>query len=81
MSGLRIDRLTPGTKVTLGFAYGRESAVFIGLANNEGDPRATFESVDADTGKPYRWEAYHYNGHWAYGTSADRLRLVSIEPS
>jgi hypothetical protein len=79
MSGQRIDRLTPGTNVTLGFDHGTEPATFIDFADNEGDPRATFESMDIDTGRTYRWEAYRYNGHWAYGTSADRLRLVGVE--
>lgn len=26
-----------------------------------------------------RWEAYRYEGQWAYGTSAEPLRLVSIQ--
>lgn len=73
-----IDTLTPGEAVRLGFVeYGSEPAIFIGI-EGEGEERlATFESKDADNGHTYRWQAYRYCGHWAYGTSADHLRLVA----
>lgn len=68
----RIDNLEPGTEVTL-FFHGEqdsEPAVFLGL-KGEGDSRhAKFRSEHGE------WEAYRYNGRWAYGTGADRLQLL-----
>jgi hypothetical protein len=59
----RIDSLKPGTKVVLQF--GREFQ--FGDAEQE---EATFLGIE--------WEAYRYNGRWAYGSSAESLRLVRI---
>lgn len=42
--------------------------VFTGDRNEE---RARFE--DSEIGE---WEAYRFNGRWAYGSSADRLSVI-----
>lgn len=79
----RIDSLTPDTEVTLRFHHRGnsydEAATFLGISGEGDDRRARFRSADTETltaGRTYEWEAYRYNGHWAYGTSADRLSLV-----
>lgn len=73
----RIDSLTPGTRITLWFegTWGNaseEDAVFVRI-EGEGETReAVFD-------QGFEWNAYRYNGHWAYGSGANRLRLVSID--
>jgi hypothetical protein len=74
---LRIDKLTPGTSVVLDMGYEAENSVFLGIEGSGDKREARFLSVDKD-GKTYEWRAYRYNGHWAYGTSADYLRLDQI---
>jgi hypothetical protein len=74
----RIDSLKPGTKVVLQFGrefqFGdaeQEEATFLGIEGTGDDRRAKFR-------QDFDWEAYRYNGRWAYGTSAESLRLVRI---
>lgn len=89
---LRIDKLTPGDFVELEFcgsgslgnnAYDGK-AVFLGIIGEGDDRTAKFaQSEDSPRGfeqfvRMYEWEAYRYNGHWAYGTSAERLRLLRV---
>ncbi|MFC9432731.1 hypothetical protein [Nocardia sp. NPDC057030] len=78
-----IDDLTAGEHVKLMFsadpATGNrpysEAAIFQSIDGAGEDRRATFESIGAD-GRPYRWDAYRFEGNWAYGTGADRLGLL-----
>jgi len=37
------------------------------------DARATFQ--DLEPNETFEWEAYRFNGHWAYGSSANRLSV------
>lgn len=76
----RIDTLTPGTEVTLDFA-GRyaEDVTFLGIDGEGDDRRARFRSYDNDQARYYEWEAYRYEGRWAFGIGAGTLRLVSVE--
>jgi hypothetical protein len=91
----RIDRLTPGTHVTLMFCNGSqrseriEPAIFLGIVGEGTDRRAEFvqftehpftkQAEVGETGRgTYIWQAYRYLGTWAYGSSADMLRLVSV---
>lgn len=78
---MRIDQLEPGTKVTLRFggSFGNhthlDESYFVEIKGSGEDRRAVFsftEKVDEHS----TWEAYRYNGRWAYGSSADRLSLV-----
>lgn len=70
----RIDSLQPNETVTLQFhgskSLGNEpyllEATFEGIIGTGEERRAQFDEV----------EAYRYNGHWAYGTSAEKLSLV-----
>jgi len=72
-----IDKLTPGDEITLRFTHGDEPAVFVKLEGTGDARRATFASVQTTpTVKVFSWDAYRYQGHWAYGTSADRLMLI-----
>jgi hypothetical protein len=79
----RIDSLTPDTPVTLKFcaelqgedAAFEEDAVFIRITGEGDERRATFRTQVV---KPYEWEAYRFNGRWAYGSSAETLRLVAV---
>jgi len=85
----RIDSLEPETKVRLKFcaefqgkdsAY-EEDAVFVGVTGEGNDRRATFRSLDQRTYEDrveYEWDAYRYNGRWAYGSSAETLRLLAV---
>ena len=80
----RIDSPKPDTQVTLKFCaemQGRgaeyvETAVFKGVTGEGDERRATFESMDGS--RVYEWDAYRFNGHWAYGSSAETLRLVAV---
>lgn len=78
MTKISIDSLKPGTKVTLGFNDGEEPARFLRIEGTGPGRRAYFRSLE---GRPrqYEWAAYRFQGRWVYGTSADRLRLVSVE--
>lgn len=83
---MRIDKLIPGDLVTLGFCgsdnkvHTEEPAVFLGHIGYGVTRRAEFAQVDRDNGnRIYEWETYRYNGGWAYGSSAERLRLLSLD--
>ena len=73
----RIDTLQPGATVQLLF-HGRYgdfmTQTFVGISGTGDDRRATFH--DDTTGD---WDAYRYEGGWAYGTSAERLQLIAVE--
>lgn len=75
----RIANLTPGAEVTLRFAtYGGshdEVVTFVSLS--EDGQRATFHTDDREDLNGYDWEAYKFNGRWAYGSSAGRLSIVA----
>ena len=76
---LRIDKLEPGTQVVLKFTHDEERAVFLGIIGEGKNRYAHFLSFDpSEYVGFYSWLAYRYNGHWAYGTSAERLSLVSV---
>lgn len=84
---VRIDSLEPGAKVRLKFcgsgwnAEHDEDAVFVGVTGEGNDRRATFRSLDQRTYEDrveYEWDAYRYNGRWAYGSSAETLRLLAV---
>lgn len=78
----RIDSLEAGSAVVLEFvgsmgnATYTEKSVFQGIEGTGDKRRARF--VDNQTAVPFEWEAYRFNGHWAYGSSADRLRLLEV---
>ena len=82
MARLFIDKLEFNTTVLLRFHGSNfnetyeEEHIFRGVSGEGDDRRALFWSA---TGH-YDWEAYRYRGHWAYGTSADRLSLVAVVP-
>jgi hypothetical protein len=81
--GIRIDTLNPGDTVLLDFgkdAGPDEEAVFMRIIGEGDNRRAEFVSMDTSGPAPslYVWQAYRYNGRWAYGTSADPLRLVRV---
>lgn len=76
----RIDSLQPAQVVVLKFTTSRgefttEYADFVGITGTGEKRRATFRSDDG-RGKLFTWEAYRFQGRWAYGSSADRLSLV-----
>lgn len=76
---MRIDSLTPGSFVTLRFNGATdhtEQATFVRVKGEKQDRRAVFYSVGRNGG--YEWEAYRFNGGWAYGSSAERLSLVNV---
>jgi hypothetical protein len=83
---LRIDQLVPGDMVTLGFCDSsqkvafEEHALFVAHVGYGPSRRATFAQVDRDNGnRVYQWDAYRFDGSWSYGTSAQRLRLMSLD--
>lgn len=73
---LRIDNLNNGDAVRLDLAGDEEVALFVAVNGEGNDRRATF--VQVTPAGSYEWDAYRYNGGWAFGTSADRLRLVEV---
>jgi hypothetical protein len=75
-----IDNLKPGEVVELAFNPGKrneycEYHVFLGILDEGEERRAAFAGI-GHRGM-YEWEAYRYEGRWAFGTSADRLSLYS----
>lgn len=80
----RLDRIAAGSFVRLNFnnRY-EEKAVFLGVEGTGDKRRAKFLST-TDPGKGiggkgyYEWEAYRYNGGWAFGSSAERLILDEV---
>lgn len=61
----------------LGNATYVEAAIFVRLTGDGEEARATFRSPGTYPGETYEWEAYRFEGRWAYGTGADALTLVS----
>lgn len=76
--GKRLDSIAPGESVTVKFhgskILGNDSYTLdLVLSQRTGsgeDRRVTFADGN-DT-----FEVYRYDGHWAYGTSAERLSIV-----
>lgn len=72
----RIDSLKAGDKVRLEFCGSRslgnapyvDDCVFEGITGAGDDRRAIFGD----------WEAYRFRGGWAYGSSAEPLRLLEV---
>lgn len=81
----RIDSLKPNSRITLQFngrggnRTRREPALFLGVTGTGDDRRAKFRSFDDYNFRTYEWEAYRFEGFWAYGSSADRLQLISVD--
>lgn len=76
---MRIDDLTGGEQVLLGFKDDvSEPAMFVRHEGEGEDREAVFSQQHEVTGEDFEWKAYRYQGRWAYGTSADRLRLVRV---
>ena len=73
---MTIDELQTGSIVRLQFLHGIEQAACIAVTGEGEERRARFVSYDAWTGL-YGWEAYRFEGEWAYGTSADPLVVLS----
>lgn len=86
MSTPRLDKITPGSVVTLQFHEGagqdsyEDTVLFLGVEGSGNERRAKFMSQTGGTAT-YTWEAYRYNGRWAYGTSADRLSVICVDKS
>lgn len=82
----RIDSLKPGTEVTIRymreFQFGGpldENLFFHGILGEGEDRRAVFsDRADLDASWKSSWEAYRYKGRWAYGSSAETLRLLAV---
>lgn len=75
----KIDNLESGQAVRLQFNGKRiEAALFVSMidADKGDDRRARFVQIAGD--QSYEWDAYRYNGGWAYGSSAQRLSLVEV---
>jgi hypothetical protein len=72
----RIDSLKAGDKVRLEFCGSRS------LGNDGYTDDCVFEGIigegDARRAKFDDWEAYRYRGGWAYGSSAEPLRLLEV---
>lgn len=47
------------------------TATLVRIEGEGDDKRAVF--IDEEIGE---WEAYRYNGRWAYGSSAEPLRVI-----
>lgn len=77
----RIDKLTPGSHVTLRFCGlgpdNAEPAVFVKVEGEGDDRHAHFISKDGT--KVYEWEAYRFEGRWSYGSGAEALYLLSVD--
>ena len=82
MKRIQIDRLEPGTAVLLEMfnrseALPPEHALFLGVVG-EGESRRAHFSQMLKPGASFDWEAYRFGGRWAYGSSADRMRVVGV---
>lgn len=88
----RIDQLDRGAIVVLECGAGKraydERALFVGIIGEHDDRRARFVSVSEGGGNHnrlrddakgyYEWEAYRYNGRWAFGTGAERIAVMEV---
>lgn len=79
---MRIDHLEPNSRVILELQStwhttgGTEIAFFLGV-EGEGDERvARFRQIDTATLESYEWEAYRFEGRWAFGSGANRLSCL-----
>jgi hypothetical protein len=81
----RIDSLKPETPVRLKFCAElqgpgseyEEDAVFVRLEGTGETRHAVFRTKGLFS--DYEWEAYRFKGRWAYGSSAETLRLVAVK--
>jgi hypothetical protein len=79
-----ITALNPGDKVRvkyhgskrLGNEPSEENMVFVDIKGTGDDRRAIFQYADFPAGGSQNVELYRYNGHWAYGMSAEKASLV-----
>lgn len=89
MAGIRLDKVRPGSFVRLGLDGGgrrsEELAIFLRVSGEGDDRRAFFVQPNPYGTDVFTWEAYRYHGltgqgsgYWAYGSSADRLRLLEV---
>lgn len=80
----RIDTIPAGSRVRLLFtgSFNRnpfeEEHTFLGIEGEGDSRRARFHRDEDGQYKAYDWEAYRYNGGWAYGSSAERLQLLAV---
>lgn len=80
---IRLDKIPAGSIVTFRYRnHEPERAFFSGIKGSGDSRRALFTSRRC--GLPvakttYDWEAYRYNGYWALGSSADRMRILDYE--
>lgn len=83
---MTIDELQSGQRVELMFCGSKElgskphtrQAWFAGIQGEGEDRRAWFQTRIPGDSRCYQWDAYRYDGDWAYGTSAERLRLIRV---
>ncbi len=79
MSTPRIDNLVPGSIVTLNLRNYQEDVVFLRITGTGEDRHAEFVSTVSSDKNMYRWAAYRFEGRWVYGSSADRLSVVTVK--
>ena len=73
--GTAVRKLTPGQRYMLAFkgyrAYAEPHTFVSEYQNRDNDPpRRKFRSEEGD-----EWEAYKFEGRWAYGTGAEPLTV------
>jgi hypothetical protein len=75
---IRIDNIKPGSIVTLDLAGDEHVARFEEIIGT-GDERVARFTAKSGPCAEYAWDAYRFNGRWAFGTSAQRMSVISVE--
>lgn len=74
---MRLDDIPAGSAVTFSIRENEpEEAFFMGISGSGKERTAKFVSKVFDGGSCFDWEAYRYNGFWALGSSADRMKII-----
>lgn len=78
----RLDKVAPGSLITWMDPKHPddepERAILLSH-QGEGEDRTITLAQRAGSGNLYNWDLYRYKGRWAYGTSADRFSLLTVE--
>lgn len=77
MATWQLDKMTVGKILTLDFGNHIDDAVFIGITG-EGDHRKAHLVSATKGGALMPWEAYRFNGRWAFGSSAERVSIIGV---
>lgn len=77
----RLDDIANGTIVTLDMVGTSVDNYLVKARDGQGDNRTITLTAKSPTGGCYDFDIYRYNGRWAYGSSAQAVKVVDVVAS